>query len=175
MKAEDMPLLVESSGDALYGFCRKLERSKDDADELFQQTFLCAMELCHKIDLQYKPQSYLFGIAVKIWQGKRTKARRRANLAPQVPLDDTVCTAGSAPSAQDEAQRKMLTEHLSALANGLPDKFRVVLLMYYGCSLPLADIAAALKLPEGTVKSRLFKARNLMKKGLEADGYESFE
>ena len=174
MKAEDMPLLVESCGDALYGFCRRLERSKDDADELFQQTFLCAMEICHKIDMHYKPQSYLFGIAVRIWQGRRTKARRRASLAPQVPLDGTEC-AGAAPSAQDEVQRKMLAERLSALANDLPDKFRVVLLLYYGCSMPVADIAAALRLPQGTVKSRLFKARNLIKKELEADGYESCE
>lgn len=174
MSADDMPLLVESFGEPLYGFCRKLARSKDDADELFQQTFLRAMELCGKIDMQKNPQSYLFGIAVRIWRSTYSKAQRRARIAPQEQLDDDVSTP-TAPSAQDEVQRRILAERLSILADGLPDKLRIVLLMFYGCSFTVAEITAALKLPQGTVKSRLFKARLLIKKGLEADGYETFE
>ncbi len=54
---------------------------------------------------------------------------------------------------------------MRALANALPDKFRVPLIMYYSAELGIAEIASSLKLPEGTVKSRLHKARKLIKKG----------
>ncbi len=168
-----MPLLVDRYGDALYGFCRKLERSKDGADELFQQTFLRAMEICEKIDMQRNPQSFLFGIAVKMWQNSRSKADRRGRLAPMVEYDESALIS-TAPSALDEAQNKMLTERLSNLTNELPEKLRIPMLMFYGCDVPLSDIAQALGLPQGTVKSRLHKARLLIRKGLEADGYESF-
>ena len=51
--------------------------------------------------------------------------------------------------------------------DALPEKYRVVVLLYYMEELPLAQIASVLRVPEGTVKSRLYQARKLLRQQLE--------
>ena len=59
------------------------------------------------------------------------------------------------------------TRIIRALADALPEKYKILTMLYYSLEMSVPEIAAALKIPEGTVKSRLFKARKLIKKGLE--------
>ena len=54
----------------------------------------------------------------------------------------------------------------------LPEKFRILIHLYYSADLSIQEIAETLKIPEGTVKSRLNKARQLLKKELEEIGYD---
>ena len=54
----------------------------------------------------------------------------------------------------------------------LPEKFRIPIHLYYSADLSIQEIAEILKIPEGTVKSRLNKARQLLKKELEEIGYD---
>jgi len=54
----------------------------------------------------------------------------------------------------------------------LPEKFKIPVILYYTIEMNVSDIALTLKLPAGTVKSRLFKARKLIKKGLGEVQYE---
>ena len=49
----------------------------------------------------------------------------------------------------------------------LADKYRLPMLLFYMEELSLAEIAAVLKLPEGTVKSRLHRAKKILKQKLE--------
>jgi RNA polymerase sigma-70 factor (ECF subfamily) len=54
--------------------------------------------------------------------------------------------------------------------NGLPDKYRLVTVLYYWEDCDIKKTAALLSIPEGTVKYRLHKARELLKRRLEQDG-----
>ncbi len=54
----------------------------------------------------------------------------------------------------------------------LPEKIRVPLILFYLSDCSIEQIAAIIKKPPGTVKSRLFKGRSLIKKRLEEIGYE---
>ena len=54
----------------------------------------------------------------------------------------------------------------------LPDKYRLPLCLYYGEELSVEEIAACLRIPQGTVKSRLHKGREKMREELEAAGYD---
>jgi RNA polymerase sigma-70 factor (ECF subfamily) len=54
------------------------------------------------------------------------------------------------------------------LVDALPDKYKIPTILYYTAEQTIDEIAATLKLPAGTVKSRLFKARKLIEKGLTA-------
>jgi RNA polymerase sigma-70 factor (ECF subfamily) len=56
----DLDSLVESHGKAIYGFCYKLIKNKADTDDLYQETFLKAMELCHRIDKNNNPKVFSF-------------------------------------------------------------------------------------------------------------------
>jgi RNA polymerase sigma-70 factor (ECF subfamily) len=52
------------------------------------------------------------------------------------------------------------------LVDALPDKFRLPMILYYTLEMRVPDIAYIMKLPVGTVKSRLYKSRKLIEKGL---------
>ena len=54
----------------------------------------------------------------------------------------------------------------------LPEKFRMPIHLYYSADMSIREIAEILKVPEGTVKSRMNKAKSLLKKELEALGYD---
>jgi RNA polymerase sigma-70 factor (ECF subfamily) len=54
----------------------------------------------------------------------------------------------------------------------LPEKYRLPIQLYYTADMSVQEIADIMRIPEGTVKSRMSKARSLLKKELEALGYD---
>ena len=68
-------------------------------------------------------------------------------------------------------QKELMTE-VHQIIQTLPEKFQVPLILFYLSDCPIEQIAAIIKKPPGTVKSRLFKGRKLIKKRLEDAGYE---
>ena len=163
--------LVWRHGHAVYRFCYKLTGNQADADDLYQETFLKALELQPKLDDTLNPESYLIGIAVRLWQNKRRKWFRRQRIAPAKDWDDAVperAVGNGRPSSPEEiAIHNELSAMIRDAVDQLPDKYRFPLLMFYTAELSLGEIAKALNIPQGTVKSRLHKARKLLEKRLE--------
>lgn len=171
MNPEQLESLVEQYGNSVYDFCYKLTLNKVDADDLYQDTFLKAVEKCHKIDKNDNPKGYLISISIYIWKSNRRKYARRQRLAPSTDIDD-ISILSNSYNLENAVIRKELCDYVKASVDYLDDKFRIPLYMYYSVGMTIAEIASALKMPSGTVKSRLYKARKLIKKRLEAVGYE---
>ncbi|WP_097025643.1 sigma-70 family RNA polymerase sigma factor [Clostridium peptidivorans] len=70
-------------------------------------------------------------------------------------------------NVDEEIARKMQYEELLKEVMNLPLKYRELVILYYYEELSTMDISAALKIPEGTVRSRLFRARTILKSSLE--------
>ena len=73
-------------------------------------------------------------------------------------------------SGSDMVERVVKEEeraHLWKAVDGLPDVYRIPILLYYMENQNVASIAKLLSIPQGTVKSRLYKARKLLKTELE--------
>ena len=62
MLVKEIEKLVYEYGDDLYRFCHYLTSDKDLADELYQETFLKAVQLSHKLDRSGNCKSFLIGI-----------------------------------------------------------------------------------------------------------------
>lgn len=58
------------------------------------------------------------------------------------------------------------TSIVRELVEALHEKYKIPTILYYTIEMSVPEIASSLKLPVGTVKSRLFKARKLIEKGL---------
>lgn len=179
MNIADLSDIITLYGDAVYGFCYRLTGNKNDADDLYQETFLKAVEICHKIDRDNNPKAFLIAIAVRVGKNKRKKYAWRQRIAPTVMGDEEV---EQAKSLQDNVTPEdIIISHeqcrkVQAAVEELNDKLKVPLYMYYTAELSVAEIAQALKIPQGTVKSRLHKARKTLKTILEplnfdADGW----
>lgn len=78
----------------------------------------------------------------------------------------------SEESIEEGYLEKELLTVVRQIIQDLPEKFQVPLILCYLSDCSIEQIAAIIKKPPGTVKSRLFKGKNLIKKRLEDAGYE---
>ncbi len=146
----------------IHGYLRRrLDRQL--ADELASQTFLVAFDCRAGFDPRHSDsRPWLFGIATNLVRNHRRREVRElraiAALAPEVPAPEGVESRIDA-----ERLRPRLARALAELPAGEAD----VLLLLVWAELDQPEIAAALAIPLGTVKSRLSRARERLRDELE--------
>ena len=86
METEMVSQLIDQFGMYVMRFCRKLTFCSEDAQDLYQQTFLKLMELRVAIRKEENPRAFLFSIANGIWKNECRKLRRRARIAPSISI-----------------------------------------------------------------------------------------
>ena len=156
--------LVSMYGDSVYKFCLSLVYQRQDADDLFQETYLRAFSKIDRINASGNPQNSLLSITASLWKSQKRKFARRNRIAPQAEWDDTCYSELAGMEEQILAKEEVFM--VRRLVSTLSDKMRIPVIMYYSAEMTVADIADALKMPVGTVKSLLSRARGMIKKGL---------
>ncbi|PZD97114.1 RNA polymerase subunit sigma-24 [Paenibacillus sambharensis] len=172
MDIEELHELMEQHGKALYGFCLRLMGNKEDTDDLYQETLLKAIEGHSKVDRNRNPKAFLLSIAIGLRKNQRRKFSWRQRIAPTVAFNEAADTSymfTKEDSPEDAVLTMELRCKIQAAADGLCDKLKIPLYMYYTADMSIEEIASVLKIPSGTVKSRLYQARKAMKKELEVD------
>ena len=162
VKPNDIDRLIELYGKKLYNFCLRLCKNTYDADDLYQDTFIKAMGKISSIDEDNNPSAYLCSIAVSLWKSDLRKAARRQQIAPCVPIEEQIMQKTD-DSIEENLLNKELSEEIKKAVSELDDNLRPCVLLHYIGEMGLAEIAALLNIPEGTVKSRLYTARNILK------------
>ena len=173
MNAKELEECIDDFGTDIYRFCLKLCVDKSDAEDLYQQTFLKALETQWTLDWEKNPKALFFSFAHNLWKSDRRKQARRNTIAPRSNFDEEgEMVLHSEESIEESYLQKELLAEVDQIIQTLPEKFKVPLILFYlsGCSIE--QIAAIIRKPPGTVKSRLFKGRSLIKKRLEDAGYE---
>lgn len=174
MELEDIEKIISEYGNVIYKFCIKLTQNKEDGEDLYQQTFLKAIELKHRIDKNNNPKSFLVSVAIKTWKNSVRKNNRRKLIAPSVNIDDyqLIDVKDSKTDTEENIIKRETEYEVNLVVKKLEDKFKLPIIMYYTAQMSVDEIAKSLKIPKGTVKSRLHKARQIIKKELEDIGYE---
>lgn len=152
---------IEKHGRRLYGLCRTLCINPSDADDLYQETWL---KVCAKIELFDKTnefEGWLTRICVNTYRDQLRKKSRSLIFDGfrSQEAKDTVMENVSAVEKQDSSDLHEAVERL-------PDKLRTTIILYYFQDLDISQTAYSLRIPAGTVKSRLNKAKKLLKEML---------
>ncbi len=159
---------MEAYGKEVYAFCCRLTRNRQEAEDLYQDTFLTAMERMEQIDAQGNPKSWLISVCLRIWKNRKRKFAWRQRIAGERLY---VEEADRPEAAADTPEEKLITEErhrqVRQAVERLEEKFRIPVYLYYTAELSVEEIGALLGIPAGTVKSRLYKARLLLRKELE--------
>ena len=173
MNAREIEKCIDDFGTDIYRFCLKLCVDKSDAEDLYQQTFLKALEKDWRLDWEKNPKALFFSLAHNLWKSDRRKQARRNMIAPCSNLDEeTETVLHSEENIEESYFQKELISEVRQIIQTLPEKFQVPLILFYLSDCSIEQIAAIIKKTPGTVKSRLFKGRNIIKKKLEDAGYE---
>ncbi|MCI8885888.1 MAG: RNA polymerase sigma factor [Dorea sp.] len=172
MKAWELEKCIDEFGTDIYRFCMKLCMDKANAEDLYQQTFLNALESDIELDWEQNPKALFFSFAYNLWKSEQRKNTRRSNLVPCVNLDnENENLISSEENIEENIFRQELIAETKQIIEKLPEKIRIPLTLHYLFEQPVDEIAKEIKKPPGTVKSRLFKGRSLIKKRLEELGY----
>ena len=156
-----MDQYIRQYGRRLYGLCRSLCRNVQDADDLYQDTWLKALDKLDSYDPGLPFEPWITRICVNTYRN----VLRRLARSPVRPMEEG--EEFPAPDSPDYAP-------LYEAVHGLPEKLRVTVVLYYFRDMDTAGTAEVLGVPQGTVKSRLSKARKLLKEVLEDASGSSF-
>ena len=171
----ELEQFITEYGREIYSFCVSLCGSRQEADDLYQDTFLTALEKIDRIDIAGNIRSYLLSVAVRMWKNRRRKRAWRRRIAQEQELNEQTADRITAEEMQDVSvlpeERILEEERLTAVRRAvsrLPDRLRVPVLLYYMEERQIREISEILHLPEGTVKSRLHQARKRLERELES-------
>ena len=146
--------LMTAFGHDVWNYAFLICKRTDLADDITQDTFLKAFRHLSTFRGQSSVRTWLLSIARNTaYDYRKTGYFRR------VFLSDAVERGGVHPSAESEALGNMVSHELWEHVLKLPVKQREALILYAHHQLKIKEIADLLKLSEGTVKSRIFKAR----------------
>ena len=157
--------LIDRWHEPLWKYVRRLTGDDDSAKEVAQDVWLRVLRGIHKLRDGSKLRAWLFGIA------RRTLMDRlRAQYAVPPSSDVDLSGLAAVPTAETLEEKDEELEALQHELARLPVTERDVLTLFYLQELSLGEIAEVLDVPVGTVKSRLFRARHLLRRELAAKG-----
>ena len=170
-----MDLLIDRYRMPLYSLCRRLARSRMDADDLFQDTWVNAMRGLDGFLLDHEFRTWLFAICVNRYRDQFRRRRRWLQLIGQRPAgthedDAREAIGASAPDPAAGAVARAVREGVREAIGRLEDDFRVPVVLHYFQHLSMEEIGGVLEIPAGTVKSRLARAREKLRVALEETG-----
>jgi RNA polymerase sigma factor (sigma-70 family) len=162
---EAMSALFVQHEERLYAFVLRRVGNPADAEDIAQQAFFEAVRTCKSFRGDSKPSTWLYGIALNLIRNHLTRAPRRVyRFAEDSALDDVASTSPSPPHQLEVTQSMRL---LQAGLDELGPEIRDTLLMVALDEMSYQDVADALAIPIGTVRSRVSRARAYLRGQLE--------
>jgi len=158
--------LVRKHSRLVYRIAYAALRSHHDAEDATQETFLRVLRYSHKLATVENPKTWLARIA---WRVAVDRSRQR-NRKQEISLDDPEAPATEARSFDTPADQAVhgsqVSEVLDRLIAALPKKLREALILSALEEMSPREVAAALGTNEAAVRSRVFRARKILKEKL---------
>ncbi len=156
-------LLVERHGSMVWGVCRRVLDVVQDAEDCFQAAFLVLARKAHTLQKSESLGAWLHRVAYRLaLRSQAITARRRT--------EEGRAAAMNPATSKHEESWKELRAQLDRELEHLPQIYRVPLLLCYLQGKSNAQAAKELGWPLGTVKGRLTRGRELLRKRLEKRG-----
>jgi RNA polymerase sigma-70 factor (ECF subfamily) len=156
-------LLHEQHAGAVYAFCLRWTGDAQRAEDVVQEVFLRAWRNLSRVDLQTRPvRPWLLAVARNVLTDLH-----RAQQSRPLLVDDGALAQVAAP---DELDRAAESWHVAAALQQLTPEHREVLVHTHWLGRSVAETAAVLGVPPGTVKSRTYYALRALRLVLEETG-----
>ena len=153
---------IKVYGPRLFGLCMTLCRNQHDAWDLYQETWLRAYERQNQYDSSRTYEGWITAICVNRYRDYL----RRLKIAPFFDLFSTTEEKDMVINEVPEKEKEDFREVREAV-NELPEKFREAVILFYFEDKDIKRTAEIMGVPVGTVKTRLMKARKLLKEVLK--------
>lgn len=155
--------LVRRHGPMVFGVCRRVVCNHHDAEDAFQTTFLVLARKASSVRPRERVANWLYGVALRTAMKAKAMTEKRRGREKQV-------AEMPQPEAVRQDQWRDLKPLLDRELNGLPEKYRLPILL---CDLEgktIKEVSRQLSWPQGTLAGRLARGRKLLAKRLARRG-----
>ena len=162
--------LVSRYQHRLFGLCHRLLGRHHDAEDACQEAFLRAYRALDRYDPGRPFDRWLLTIAANCCVSMLRRRRPRRELTED-DFEDGARSVRVSASPAEEAQTREFAGAVAQAIDGLGEPYRAAFVLFHQEAMPYAEIAQALDLPLGTVKSRVHRARKMLYERLSAAGF----
>lgn len=155
----------------LFATAMRLARNRADAEDLVQDTFVKALRFSSRFERGTNLRAWLYTILHNTWRNRLRDAGRESVELDGEETDRAVAVidgSGVAETPERLLMRRTLDADLQAALDGLPDAFRQAVWLRDVEEFSYAEIAEMLRVPMGTVMSRISRGRRLLFERLSA-------
>ncbi|GIN59019.1 RNA polymerase sigma factor SigW [Lederbergia ruris] len=162
--------IVELFKDKVFQLCYRMLGNRHEAEDIAQEAFVRAYINIHSFDQKKKFSTWLYRIATNLCIDRIRKKKPDYFLDAEVAgtegltMYSQIAAEGKSPDSEVETLE--LQELVQREIMRLPDKYRIVVLLRYIDDLSLNEISEVLEMPLGTVKTRIYRAREALRKQL---------
>lgn len=162
---EILEQLMEDYGNDVLRIAYLYLKDKYMAEDAFQEVFVKVYKNYSKFKNKSSIKTWIMSITMNTCRDMlKTSWLKKVFMLKDIEdtsLKDTY------KNVDDEVAEKLQYEELLKEVMNLPIKYREIVILHYYEGLSTVDISTALKMPEGTVRSRLFRARTMLKSNME--------
>ena len=154
--------LIAEYGAKLFALCFHLTGSREDAEDLYQDTWMKAYRAHDRYDSSRPFEAWINRICVNTYRDKLRRSKLKdmfAIFATNEEKDRAMQTIVAPPGEEKDAD-------LAHAIQLLPENERICVVLYYFQDQDIKTMAQTLGISEGTIKSRLYQARQRLKKEL---------
>lgn len=163
---EAVEVVYDAHHAALCSFAKRLLGDDQAAEDLVQDVFVALPSLAHRIDDACSIRSFLLGIAANRARHYRRSARRRLLFAERLKHEPSPASE----SPERASERRSLADRLAKALDAIPFDHRVTFVLREIEGYSAKEVALSLKIPEATVRTRVFHARQKLRGLLGAEG-----
>ena len=152
--------------DALYSFARKLTGDQHDAEDLVSETMLRAFERWEQYQLGTNVRAWLFTILYHAFISRRRRIESREVAFREDEDGHARFEVVGDADPESRFYDSLIDEEVTQAIDALPEEYRWAVVLSDVHGLRYAEIAEVLGVAEGTVKSRLFRGRRILRRKL---------
>jgi RNA polymerase sigma-70 factor (ECF subfamily) len=164
--------LVRRYEKRVFNFAYRMAGNYDDASDVAQEAFIRVFNAINTFRGEANFTTWLYRIVTNVYldERKKRKSHLHTSLQDFVELEENTVTRqveDTAPSPESVVERVERDEMLNRAIQELPEYQRIMVVLYHTQGKSYEEIAGIMRLPIGTVKSRLNRARLALKERLE--------
>ncbi|MFS1514633.1 RNA polymerase sigma factor SigW [Chengkuizengella sp. SCS-71B] len=163
--------LVDLYKNKIYHLGYRMLGNKQEAEDITQETFLRVYKSIHKYDAKYKFSTWIFRIGTNLCIDRLRKRKNAFSLDAETIEGEGIDGYDILPSEDDSPDQQLIISetqrHVREAIDKLPEKYKSVVVLRYLHDLSLQEVGDILNMPVTTVKTRVHRGREYLRKKLE--------
>lgn len=159
--------LLRRHESGIFAFLFRMLRNPEEAADLAQEVFMKVFACMEQFNPEYRFKTWLYRIAANAAVDRSRRKRHVRAHSADLPEEEGLAMFPSLdPGPEDHLRARETRDRLDAALRGMPKSYREVLVLRFQNEMRYDEIAEVTSLPLGTVKNRIFRAREMLKKAI---------